>query len=177
MIKSTFYTLRISDIAIKFIPSGNATSACYLYESLRYFVDADKTKIYLIIDGDDAGKKALNGLITRLKNVSNIIIKPNIDYFQLPIDLENLTPHRIIKILAQERSAQVQVNSDTNNKITFFKINEGYKKNVAQRIGELIQENELTEYLTIFTKIATHSKIKPIITSGSNRMKSRRGIP
>ena len=144
---------------IKFFPSGNAQSACYLYESLRYFGDTDQTNIYLIIDGDEPGRKALNGLIKRLRNISGITIKPNEDYFQLPIDIENLTPHRIIEILVQEIPAQVQVNRDTNNEITFFKVHDGHKKAVARRIGELIQENELNEYLTIFTTIATLSQM------------------
>ncbi|MFZ5517546.1 MAG: AAA family ATPase [Candidatus Zhuqueibacterota bacterium] len=151
--------LNLDPTEIKFFPSGNAQSACYLYESLRYFGDSDQTNIYLIIDGDDAGRKALNGLINRLRNISGITIKANKDYFQLPIDVENLTPRRIIEILEQERPAQVQVNRDTNSQITFFKILDSHKKAVARRIGELIQEEELNEYLTIFKTIESLSQI------------------
>ena len=46
---------------VKFFPAGNATSATYLFESLRAYNDGAAT-IRLIIDGDHAGKKALEGL-------------------------------------------------------------------------------------------------------------------
>jgi len=70
---------------IRFFPSGNASGACTLYESLVTFGNSSEVKVTLIVDGDTAGKKALRGLQERTKNQYNKILKSNIDFSFLKI--------------------------------------------------------------------------------------------
>jgi hypothetical protein len=56
---------------------------------MRNFGDTNEVKIMLVIDSDDAGKKAPNGLIQR--NINTFSLKANKDYHQLVIDIKWLT--------------------------------------------------------------------------------------
>jgi|GEM_PF-3345294 len=143
----------IDPLDVRLFPAGNAMSACYLYESLLHFGEKNETVIRLIIDSDDAGKKALNGLIERSRNISQIKLKSNQDYFQLPKDVESLTSKRIIEILEKERPSQVQVTRNTSGNITRFKIIERNKKKVARRIVELLEKKDLKKYRSLFKLI------------------------
>lgn len=59
--------LKRSDV--KCFPAGNATSATYLFETINNFSD-DMTVVKLIIDGDAAGRNALDGLLGRARRDS-----------------------------------------------------------------------------------------------------------
>lgn len=138
---------------VRFFPAGNAASACSLYESMLRFGDTNEISIRLIIDGDKAGQSALQSLIKRLRNVEQISLRSNDDYFQLPADIEALTSKRIIEILEKECRTQVNVTRDTSKNIKRFEITEGNKKKVAQRIVELMTTNDLKKYLDLFKLI------------------------
>jgi len=138
---------------VRFFPAGNATSACNLYESMIRFGDAEETYIRLIIDGDEAGQKALHGLTERLRITARIRLRSNNEFFQVPKDIEAFTSKRIVEILEQERPAQVQMIRNTSGEITRFVIAEGKKKKVAKRIVELMLLKDLKKYLNLFTLI------------------------
>lgn len=138
---------------VRFFPAGNATSACSLYETLLRFGDTNETSIRLIIDGDAAGKKALNGLIERLRNTAETRLRANNDYFQLTKDIEALTSKRIIEILEKKCPTQVDVTRDTAGNITCFIITELNKKKVADKIVELMTTDDLKGYLYLFKLI------------------------
>ena len=59
----------------------------------------------LFIDGDTAGTGVLNGLNGRAKR-DDVIWKANFDYFQLPVDTDNLCSDRVKRLLAAERPTQ-----------------------------------------------------------------------
>lgn len=156
-VKNAFPNL-LDSAEIRFFPAGNASAACSLFESLLVFGDTEETAIRLVIDGDSAGEKALRSLIERIRNTHQIHLISNKDYFQLQHDIEELTPKRIIGILEEERPAQVHIKRNINNKITHFQILDGHKKNVAKRIVELLDKNELEIYFKIFELI--HNSLK-----------------
>jgi putative ATP-dependent endonuclease of the OLD family len=136
---------------VKFFPAGNATSATYLFESLRTYSDA-ATTIRLIIDGDAAGVKALNGLLGRAKR-DGTTWKANTDYFQLPVDIENLCSDRVKRALARERPAQVELVEDTNDNITAFSFRETFKKGLAERAVELSAAADLAGFRKVLTRV------------------------
>jgi predicted ATPase len=135
---------QVAPYDVKFFPAGNATSATYLFESLRAYSDG-ATVIRLVIDGDNAGVTALNGLLGRAKR-DGTTWKANQDYFQLPLDTENLCSDRVKRALAAERPAQVKFSEDTDNNITTFGFQEGFKKAVAKRAIELSTPADLTAF-------------------------------
>lgn len=136
---------------VKFFPAGNATSATYLFESLRAYNDGAAT-IRLIIDGDHAGKKALEGLLGRARR-SGTTWKANTDYFLLPLDTENLCSEQVMRKLADEHSAQVDLVEDTNGCITKFSFHETHKKALAARAIELSKITDLADFKKIFDRI------------------------
>jgi predicted ATP-dependent endonuclease of OLD family len=144
-------TISLNPYEIKFFPAGNATSASYMYEWIRSVCD-DSTCVKLIIDGDPAGKGALQGLLGRAKR-DNISLKANQDYFQLPLDIENMLSDKVKRILEKERPAQVTVTYDMNDKITSFKANDTYKKSVAARAIELSELADLKSFQVLLEKI------------------------
>lgn len=136
---------------VKFFPAGNATSATYLFESLRAYSDGE-TAIRLIIDGDGAGAKALNGLLGRGKR-DGITWKANSDYFQLPLDIENLCSDRVKRALAKERPAQVDLVEDTSDNITAFAFRETFKKSLAERAIELSGTTDLAGFKRVLGRV------------------------
>ena len=136
---------------VKFFPAGNATSATYLFESLRTFADSS-TCVRLVIDGDDAGIKAVTGLNGRAKR-EGIAWKSNTDYFQLPLDTENLCSDRVKKALASECPAQVMVVYDTEGNIKSFSFNDGHKKSLAERAVELSTEADLALFKKVLNRV------------------------
>ncbi len=136
---------------VKFFPSGNASSATYLFESLRAFSDST-TVIRLIVDGDTAGNGAISGLNGRAKR-DGITWKANFDYFQLPVDADNLCSDRVKRLLAAERPAQITLVLDTDDGIKSFTFNDGHKKALAQRAIELSTVADLAPFKKIFSKI------------------------
>jgi putative ATP-dependent endonuclease of the OLD family len=136
---------------VKFFPAGNATSATYLFESLRAFSDSS-TAIRLVIDGDSAGTTALSGLLGRAKR-DGTTWKANADYFQVPVDTENLCSDRVKRILAKERPAQVKLVEDTNDNITSFAFRETFKKALAQRAMELSTTTDLVGFKKVLTRL------------------------
>lgn len=136
---------------VKFFPAGNATSATYLFESLRAFGDSS-TSVRLVIDGDDAGTKAVGGLNGRAKR-EGITWKANSDYFQLPSDTENLCSDRVKNALATERPTQVTIVHDTDGNIKSFAFNDGHKKSLAERAVELSTEADLAAFKKVLTRV------------------------
>lgn len=143
--------LQIAPYDVKFFPAGNATSATYLFESLRAYSDS-ATDIRLIIDGDTAGHGALQGLLGRGKR-DGINWKANIDYFQLPLDTENLCSDRVKRLLGKERSAQVRLVEDTNDNITAFAFNDTHKKALARRAIELSTTADLAGFKKVLGRV------------------------
>ena len=153
--------ININRADVKFFPSTNAISACVLFETLFDFCSAETkdVKICLIIDGDRAGGKALRGLCERMQSKKNVNLQANHHYFQLPSDIEELTPDSIIERLEKTHSSQVSVTRDINDKRKKFKIT-GPKEKIAQEIIRLIKENKETKtsqnlegYKKIFKRI------------------------
>jgi len=136
---------------VKFFTAGNATSATYLFESLRSYSDG-ATAIRLIIDGDSAGAKALNGLLGRGKR-DGIAWRANSDYFQLPVDIENLCSDRVKRALAKERPAQVELVEDTSDNITAFAFRDTYKKSLAERAVELSATADLAAFKKVLSRV------------------------
>jgi len=142
---------RFPSYDVKFFPAGNASSATYLFESLRGYSD-NATAIRLIIDGDTAGTGALNGLLGRAKR-DGTTWKANTDYFQLPVDTENLCSDRVKRALAKERPAQVKLVEDTNDSITAFAFRENFKKGLAKRAIELSTAADLGGFKKVLSRI------------------------
>ncbi len=131
---------------IRFFPGGNANGACCLYESFVNFGDSGEVKISLLIDGDDAGNKALTGLNKRINGIKNI--KCNRDYFQLPNDVEWLVSARVMERIDDEYSC-VTINRNTDNEITKFHVDGKNKKRVARA---MVTESDV-EDLEDFKKV------------------------
>jgi predicted ATP-dependent endonuclease of OLD family len=140
----------------KCFPAGNATAAAYLFESLVRFSTPDTT-VKLVIDGDEAGVKALTQLLGRAKR-DNMSWKSNQDYFQLSLDVENLLSDRVKRALYAERPAQVQLVEDTHKKIKSFRVLDGHKKAVAERALELSEEVDAAEFKHLFELIHNATK-------------------
>jgi len=113
---------------VRFFPGGNASGACTLYESLITFGNSSEVKVSLIIDGDEAGKKALRGLQERTRYQTKTSLKSNKDFFQLKETIEWLTSIKVMTKLEKERPAQVTVSQNTDNEITSFIVHDKYKK-------------------------------------------------
>lgn len=111
-----------------------------------------ETQIRLILDGDKPGADALNGLLGRAKR-DGITWKSNQDYFQLPIDVENLLSEKVKKDLYAERPAQVQLTEDINGKIKSFKAMDTHKQKVAARAIELSERTDLIHFKNLFERI------------------------
>jgi len=141
----------IASYDVKFFPAGNASSSTFLFESLRAFGD-QSIAIRLVIDGDSAGVSAVNALNGRAKR-DGITWKANFDYFQLPIDTDNLCSDRVKRLLAVERPAQVTLVLDTDDAIKSFAFNDGYKKAVAQRAIELSTVADLSAFRKVFSRL------------------------
>lgn len=145
-------SLSLNPNDIKFFPSGNATSATYLYESIANFAGGD-VGVVLIIDGDEAGKKAISQLKGR-RTREGSSLQSNKDFFQLPIDTENLLSDRVKRLLRDERPAQVTIHEDTSGKIVHFSFNDKYKKACAERAIFLSEPSDLSEFLSVFDRIS-----------------------
>jgi len=136
---------------VRFFPGNNASGACSVYETLIQFGDRDVVNIFLVIDGDEAGKKALRGLLKRNKTAPKL--RANKDYFQLNSDIEWLTSTRVMEVIAEERPAQVRIVKNIEEDITEFCVNDGYKTKVAIRIVELSTLDDFSEHLKLILKI------------------------
>ncbi len=144
-------SISLTQLDVKCFPANNATSATYLFESLVRFSDTDTT-VRLVIDGDKAGHDALNSLLGRAKR-DDIKWKANGDYFQLPVDVENLLSERVKRLLHEERPAQVQLIEDLHGKIRSFKVLENKKEN-ALRAVELAAVDDLADFKLLFDRIS-----------------------
>ena len=141
--------LKRSDL--KCFPAGNATSATYLFETIKNFSD-DLTVVKLLIDGDEAGRKALAGLNGRAKRDS-VKWESNKDYFQLPIDIENLLSDKVKRQLCKEMPAQINLVEDIHGKITSFKVIDNKKTNALRAI-EIAEPSDLVEFKLLFDNIS-----------------------
>jgi hypothetical protein len=74
---------------IRIFEGGNASGACTLYETIRNLVDDKKIRISLTVDCENAGEKALKGLLNPTQN--NYKLKANKDYYQLDKNRVGLT--------------------------------------------------------------------------------------
>ena len=89
--------LNINDI--KIFAANNALSATYLFETFSLNIEQNSNiVVQLILDGDDAGRKALKNLENRPKE-KKISLRSNIDYFQLPNTIEDLLSDRVKRLL------------------------------------------------------------------------------
>jgi len=136
---------------VRFFPGGNASGACTLFESMRRFGDASEVDIVLVVDGDEAGQKALDSLEKR--SGSELELQSNRDYFQLPRDVEWLTSERVIALLEEERPGQIAVRRNTHGDITKFVIHDGHKQKVARRIIEISRFDDLEGHLKLIRTI------------------------
>jgi predicted ATP-dependent endonuclease of OLD family len=143
--------IAIDSSDVKCFPAGNATSATYLFETIRNFSD-ESTVVKLVIDGDKAGRDALAGLNGRAKRDS-VKWESNKDYFQLPIDIENLLSDKVKRQLYNERPAQIDLVEDIHGKITSFKVKDNKKAN-AKRALEISGQDDLENFKLLFDKIS-----------------------
>lgn len=149
---------KLADVAtlnyydVKFFPAGNATSAAYLFESLRSYSDPT-SKVLLVLDGDDAGRKARDQLLGRASR-DGIELKSNRDFFQLPSDVDNLLSERVMRALHKERSAQVELIEDTKWNISKFRFIDAHKKPCAARAVDLSGAEDLDEFKDLFDRIS-----------------------
>ena len=97
--------------------------------------------VQLILDGDDAGRKALKNLENRPKE-KKISLRSNIDYFQLPNTIEDLLSDRVKRLLKKTMPSQVSLNEDINGRITHFSFEERHKKRVAEKAVDLSERRE-----------------------------------
>ncbi len=141
----------LSALDVKCFAANNATSATYLFESLVTF-STTETTVKLIIDGDRAGTTALEGLLGRAKR-DGVRWKANDDYFQLPLDVENLLSERVKRLLHSERQTQVQLIEDVHRNIKSFKVLENKKANAALALS-LSTEEDLAEFKLLFDRIS-----------------------
>lgn len=138
---------------VQVIAANNASSACTLFESLRSMTSQDKNvKVVLLIDGDEAGKKALNGLKARQSHIGKPI-HPNADYFQLEKTIDWMLSGRVMDELAKERPAQVQITINISDEITDFHFTEGHKQGVARRALEISDADDLTDFSSLIKKM------------------------
>ncbi len=141
----------LSALDVKCFPANNATSATYLFESLVTF-STPETTVKLVIDGDRAGITALDGLLGRGKR-DGVKWKANDDYFQLPLDIENLLSDRVKRLLHAERPAQVQLSEDVHGNIKSFKVLDNKKANAALALT-FSAEDDLAEFKVLFDRIS-----------------------
>lgn len=141
----------LSPLDVKCFPANNATSATYLFESLVIF-STTGTTVKLVIDGDKAGVSALESLVGRGKR-DGIKWRANHDYFQLPIDVENMLSERVKRALHKERPAQIQMIEDVHKNIKSFKVLENKKAN-AVRALELSHDEDLAEFKLLFDSVS-----------------------
>jgi predicted ATP-dependent endonuclease of OLD family len=144
--------LQLNPYDVKFFPAGNATSAAFLFESLDSFA-APETQVRVILDGDEAGKKALAGLLGRAARDGRSL-KANRQYFQLPSDAENLLSDRIKRTLHQERPTQTRLIEDTSGKITSFSFSDAHKRSCAERAVQLGEPEDFSAFKEVLDRVA-----------------------
>ena len=142
--------LTIDPDDVRFFPGGNASGACGLYESFVNFGDTEEVKIVLLIDGDEAGNKALHGLSKRIVGTKEF--KSNRDFFQLPDDVEWLTSGQIMSVM-EEKFSCVTIKYNTDDEITKFSVDGANKKRVARTIVEESTVDDLIEFEKVIKKI------------------------
>lgn len=136
---------------IRFFPGGNASGACTLFESLITFGSSTEVALALVVDGDEAGQKALRGLIARTHNA--LPLKANKDYFELEVNGEWMTASRVMELIEKERPNQVRLTRNTKGEITSFVVLDGHKKAVAKRIIELSTIDDLLGFEKVILQI------------------------
>lgn len=144
--------LKTKSSEIKFLASGNSDRACNNYHMLKTFDSTVDANIILLLDGDDAGRKALNGLQSRLKS-QNLGIVANADYFQLEDDIEWLFDAEVMEDLTVKFPSQVRVQYDTGDNITDFEIYEGHKVNIARYVAENSTIDQLKDFEILLSRI------------------------
>lgn len=135
---------------IRIFPGGNASGACTLFESFMQYGDIGEVEILLVIDGDDAGQKALRGLLKRQKG--NVELKSNRDYFQLNRDIEWLASYEVM-VDMERKYSDVTVIYNADHAITSFQVSGGHKKKVARSIIESSTIDDLADFEDVLSKI------------------------
>lgn len=143
--------LTIDPTDVKFLPGGSANAACTLFEAIRTFGDTDEVNIQLIVDGDDAGNKAINGLIKRSKEY--LTLKSNQDYFQLEKTIEWLASPRVMIELDKKYSKAVTIKTNVSDEITDFIVQDGNKKKIAKDLIDMSKVDDLSDIQKLITKI------------------------
>ena len=136
---------------VKFLPGGSANAACTLFEALRTFGDSDEVNILLILDGDEAGNKAINGLIKRAKEY--LTLKSNNDYFQLEKTTEWLASPSVMDTLSKKYTSAVTLKTNVSDEITDFIIHDGNKKKVAKELIDISCVDDLSDIQKLIQKI------------------------
>lgn len=142
--------LKTDPADIKFIVADGCVAACKIFQEFLTYANTDEADIKLIIDGDKAGAKSLNGLIARTKDLQKI--KANTDYFQLKTDIEWLTSYRVMEKIAESTSLAT-ITKNTNDEITAFVVNNSNKIKVAKRIVELSDKPDLEDHKALLKLI------------------------
>ena len=142
---------KIDPVNIRFFPGNCASGACTLYESFITFGDSDEVKICLIIDGDEAGSKALRGLLKRLKPTRSLLA--NNDYFQLQETTEWMVSTKVMVKMHKQYPGQITLRENVKDDITEFIIHDGKKKKIAKNIIEISKIDDLTEFEALISKI------------------------
>jgi putative ATP-dependent endonuclease of the OLD family len=142
---------KIDPVNIRFFPGNGASGACTLYESLITFGDSDEVKICLIIDGDDAGDKALRGLIKRL--MPSRPLYGNKNYFQLTKATEWLVSGRVMSKISKQYPAQITLKRNVKEEITDFIIHDGKKKKIAKKVIDTSEIEDLSEFKDLIKSI------------------------
>jgi predicted ATP-dependent endonuclease of OLD family len=136
---------------VRIIPGGNASGACTLFESLLNYGDTDETAICVLLDGDDAGRKALNGLLQRCRH--DYKLKSNKDYFQLKKTMEWLASADVMEKAAANWPSKIQLVRNTKNEITDILVQDTAKKNLAKFVVDVSTLDDLSEFESLVKRI------------------------
>lgn len=143
----------INPEAVRFHPAGNCINACSMFEMYYQETKNSDIECYLIVDGDDAGRKAINGMLRRGQH-EGIKYKNNSDYFILGSDIELLFNDTFLNSLQEDMPRTVTLIKDVEDKIIDVKITDGNKIRVAKKIIEKANLNDFHRMKRIFQKMS-----------------------
>lgn len=144
------YTIRIH-------PATNCTSACSMFEQYFFESKDEEIDLYLVLDGDEAGKKALRGLLKR-SSKNGISFSSNKDYFVLNGDIELYFPVEILEEAVNQMPSTVEIIRDVEDKIIDFKIKDGNKGRVAKFLTKKASISDYNRLKTIFKKTSIYKE-------------------
>lgn len=152
---------------VKFFPGGNADGACHLFEAFKSFGEPIEVFLGLVLDGDDAGRKAFTGLQRRYSSKESTL-SANYDYFQLPSTSEFLASDRVKLELQKAYPGKVTLTTNTSKEITGFEIHDGHKRKIAQEIVSRSKVDDLGEFEKLFKLLGVAIEKGKLKAAGSS---------